>query len=90
MKNFFPYLLIRFYESSAQMVVTCDRFPKEIEVLKIEFVPVISLAVDTKPADLETRVVILNRLIWLMSTCHRGRLVFIAERFKQIFAAEGA
>jgi len=50
------------YESGAQMVITCDRFPKEIEGLEDRIRSRLGwgLAVDIKPADLETRVAILN------------------------------
>ena len=44
------------------MVITCDRFPKEIEGLEDRFRSRLGwgLAVDIKPADLETRVAILK------------------------------
>ncbi|MDC1288115.1 chromosomal replication initiator protein DnaA, partial [Gammaproteobacteria bacterium] len=50
------------YESHAQMVITCDRFPKEIEGLEDRIRSRLGwgLAVDIKPADLETRVAILK------------------------------
>ncbi len=73
------------YEASAQMVITCDRYPKEIEGLEDRIRSRLGwgLAVDIKPANLETRVAILN------SKAEQAKAVipddvafFIAERFK--------
>jgi chromosomal replication initiator protein len=82
------------YESKAQMVITCDRFPKEIEGLEDRIRSRLGwgLAVDIKPADLETRVAI------LISKAEQANVVvpddvafFIAERFKSnIRELEGA
>ena len=82
------------YEASAQMVITCDRYPKEIEGLEDRIRSRLGwgLAVDIKPANLETRVAILN------SKAEQARAVvpddvafFIAERFKSnIRELEGA
>ena len=82
------------YESKAQMVITCDRFPKEIEGLEDRIRSRLGwgLAVDIKPADLETRVAILN------SKAEQANVIlpddvsfFIAERFKSnIRELEGA
>ncbi len=49
------------YESNAQMIITCDRYPKEIEGLEDRIISRLGwgLAVDIKPPDLETRVAIL-------------------------------
>ena len=82
------------YESKAQMVITCDRYPKEIEGLEDRIRSRLGwgLAVDIKPADLETRVAILN------SKAEQANVIvpddvafFIAERFKSnIRELEGA
>ncbi|MFT6843138.1 MAG: chromosomal replication initiator protein [Psychroserpens sp.] len=82
------------YESKAQMVITCDRFPKEIEGLEDRIRSRLGwgLAVDIKPPDLETRVAILN------SKAEQAKVhvpddvaFFIAERFKSnIRELEGA
>jgi len=82
------------YEASSQMVITCDRYPKEIEGLEDRIRSRLGwgLAVDIKPADLETRVAILN------SKAEQAKVVlsddvafFIAERFKSnIRELEGA
>lgn len=50
------------YESKAQMIITCDRYPKEIEGLEDRIISRLGwgLAVDIKPPDLETRVAILQ------------------------------
>jgi chromosomal replication initiator protein len=74
------------YEAHAQMVITCDRFPKEIERLGW------GLAVDIKPADLETRVAILNsKAEQVNADVPNDVAFFIAERFKSnIRELEGA
>lgn len=82
------------YESKAQMVITCDRYPKEIEGLEDRIRSRLGwgLAVDIKPPDLETRVAILN------SKAEQANVIvpddvafFIAERFKSnIRELEGA
>jgi chromosomal replication initiator protein len=82
------------YESKAQMVITCDRYPKEIEGLEDRIRSRLGwgLAVDIKPPDLETRVAILN------SKAEQAKVLvpddvafFIAERFKSnIRELEGA
>jgi len=82
------------YESKAQMVITCDRYPKEIEGLEDRIRSRLGwgLAVDIKPPDLETRVAILN------SKAEQAKVIvpdevafFIAERFKSnIRELEGA
>jgi chromosomal replication initiator protein len=82
------------YESGAQMVITCDRFPKEIEGLEDRIRSRLGwgLAVDIKPADLETRVAILNSKAEQVNV-HLPEEVafFIAERFKSnIRELEGA
>ncbi len=82
------------YESGAQMVITCDRFPREIEGLEDRIRSRLGwgLAVDIKPADLETRVAILNSKAELVNV-HLPEEVafFIAERFKSnIRELEGA
>ena len=50
------------YEAKSQMIITCDRFPKEIDGLddRIRSRLGWGLAVDIKPPDLETRVAILH------------------------------
>lgn len=50
------------YEAKAQMIITCDRYPKEIDGLDDRLRSRLGwgLAVDLKPPDLETRVAILH------------------------------
>ncbi len=82
------------YEAHAQMVITCDRFPKEIEGLEDRIRSRLGwgLAVDIKPADLETRVAILNSKAEQASADVPDDVAFfIAERFKSnIRELEGA
>ena len=82
------------YESGAQMVITCDRFPKEIEGLEDRIRSRLGwgLAVDIKPADLETRVAILKSKAELVNVHLPDEVAFfIAERFKSnIRELEGA
>ncbi len=82
------------HEARAQMVISCDRYPKEIDGLEDRIQSRLGwgLAVDIKPADLETRVAILN------SKAEQSEVIvpedvafFIAERFKSnIRELEGA
>ena len=82
------------YEAQAQMVITCDRFPKEIEGLEDRIRSRLGwgLAVDIKPPDLETRVAILNSKAELSNARVPDDVAFfIAERFKSnIRELEGA
>jgi chromosomal replication initiator protein len=82
------------YEAHAQMVITCDRFPKEIEGLEDRIRSRLGwgLAVDIKPPDLETRVAILNSKAELINVQLPEEVAFfIAERFKSnIRELEGA
>ena len=82
------------YESHAQMVITCDRFPKEIEGLEDRLRSRLGwgLAVDIKPADLETRVAILkSKAEQVGADVPDDVAFFIAERFKSnIRELEGA
>ena len=82
------------YEAHAQMVITCDRFPKEIEGLEDRIRSRLGwgLAVDIKPPDLETRVAILNSKAEQASADVPDDVAFfIAERFKSnIRELEGA
>ena len=82
------------YEAHAQMVITCDRFPKEIEGLEDRLRSRLGwgLAVDIKPPDLETRVAILNSKAEQISADVPDDVAFfIAERFKSnIRELEGA
>ncbi len=82
------------YESRSQMVITCDRYPKEIEGLEDRIRSRLGwgLAVDIKPPDLETRVAILNSKAELANTHIPEEVAFfIAERFKSnIRDLEGA
>ena len=82
------------YEARAQMVITCDRFPKEIEGLEDRVRSRLGwgLAVDIKPPDLETRVAILNSKAELAkANVPYDVAFFIAERFKSnIRELEGA
>ena len=82
------------YESSSQMVITCDRYPKEIVGLEDRVRSRLGwgLAVDIKPADLETRVAILNsKAEEANAQVPDDVAFFIAERFKSnIRELEGA
>ncbi len=82
------------YEAHAQMVITCDRFPKEIEGLEDRIRSRLGwgLAVDIKPADLETRVAILkSKAEEANAEVPDDVAFFIAERFKSnIRELEGA
>lgn len=82
------------YEAKAQMVITCDRFPKEIEGLEDRIRSRLGwgLAVDIKPADLETRVAILKSKAEQANAAVPDDVAFfIAERFKSnIRELEGA
>jgi len=82
------------YEAQAQMVITCDRFPKEIEGLEDRIRSRLGwgLAVDIKPPDLETRVAILNSKAEQVGVqLAEDVAFFIAERFKSnIRELEGA
>jgi chromosomal replication initiator protein len=82
------------YEARAQMVITCDRFPKEIEGLEDRIRSRLGwgLAVDIKPADLETRVAILkSKAEQSNADVPDDVAFFIAERFKSnIRELEGA
>ncbi len=82
------------YEANAQMIITCDRSPKEIDGLddRIRSRLGWGLTVDIKPPDLETRVAILSS-----KAEQRGVELpepvafFIADRFKSnIRDLEGA
>ena len=82
------------YEAHAQMVITCDRFPKEIDGLEDRIRSRLGwgLAVDIKPADLETRVAILkSKAEQSNADVPDDVAFFIAERFKSnIRELEGA
>ena len=82
------------YEARAQMVITCDRFPKEIEGLEDRIRSRLGwgLAVDIKPADLETRVAILkSKAEQAEAEVPDDVAFFIADRFKSnIRELEGA
>jgi chromosomal replication initiator protein len=82
------------HEAHAQMVITCDRFPKEIDGLEDRIRSRLGwgLAVDIKPADLETRVAILKSKAELSNADVPDDVAFfIAERFKSnIRELEGA
>ena len=82
------------YEASSQMVITCDRYPKEIVGLEDRIRSRLGwgLAVDIKPADLETRVAILNsKAEEANAQVPDDVAFFIAERFKSnIRELEGA
>ena len=82
------------HEARAQMVITCDRFPKEIEGLEDRIRSRLGwgLAVDIKPADLETRVAILkSKAEQADADVPDDVAFFIAERFKSnIRELEGA
>ena len=82
------------YEAHAQMVITCDRFPREIEGLEDRIRSRLGwgLAVDIKPADLETRVAILkSKAEQVDADVPDDVAFFIADRFKSnIRELEGA
>ncbi|MCP4486687.1 MAG: chromosomal replication initiator protein DnaA [Gammaproteobacteria bacterium] len=82
------------HEARAQMVISCDRYPKEIDGLEDRIQSRLGwgLAVDIKPPDLETRVAILNSKAELSEVIVPDDVAFfIAERFKSnIRELEGA
>jgi chromosomal replication initiator protein len=82
------------YEAHAQMVITCDRFPKEIEGLEDRIRSRLGwgLAVDIKSPDLETRVAILKSKAEQVNVqLPEDVAFFVAERFKSnIRELEGA
>lgn len=82
------------YEAKAQMIITCDRYPKEIDGLddRIRSRLGWGLAVDIKPPDLETRVAILHSKAESSNTQLPEEVAFfIANRFKSnIRELEGA
>lgn len=82
------------YEAKAQMIITCDRFPKEIDGLEDRLRSRLGwgLAVDIKPPDLETRVAILHSKAEASQVNLPEEVAFfIANRFKSnIRELEGA
>jgi len=82
------------YESKAQMIITCDRYPKEIDGLEERIRSRLGwgLAVDIKPPDLETRVAILHTKAESIKTLLPDEVAFfIASKFKSnIRELEGA
>ncbi len=82
------------YESRAQMIITCDRYPKEIDGLEERLRSRLGwgLAVDIKPPDLETRVAILqSKAESIMVNIPEEVAFFIASKFKSnIRELEGA
>lgn len=73
------------YEARAQMIITCDRFPKEIDGLddRIRSRLGWGLAVDIKPPDLETRVAILHSKAESANVLLPEEVAFfIANKFK--------
>jgi len=82
------------YESKAQMIITCDRYPKEIDGLEERIRSRLGwgLAVDIKPPDLETRVAILQtKAESAMVHLPEEVAFFIASKFKSnIRELEGA
>lgn len=73
------------YEAKAQMIITCDRFPKEIDGLddRIRSRLGWGLAVDIKPPDLETRVAILHTKAESVNVLLPEEVAFfIANKFK--------
>ena len=82
------------YESKAQMIITCDRYPKEIEGLEERIRSRLGwgLAVDIKPPDLETRVAILqSKAESIKEHIPEEVAFFIASKFKSnVRELEGA
>ncbi len=82
------------YEANAQMIITCDRSPKEIDGLddRIRSRLGWGLTVDIKPPDLETRVAILRSKAEQRDVdLPEPVAFFIADRFKSnIRDLEGA
>ncbi len=73
------------YEAKSQMIITCDRFPKEIDGLddRIRSRLGWGLAVDIKPPDLETRVAILHTKAESANVVLPEEVAFfIANKFK--------
>ncbi|MDJ0881718.1 MAG: chromosomal replication initiator protein DnaA [Gammaproteobacteria bacterium] len=82
------------YEAKSQMIITCDRYPKEIDGLEDRLRSRLGwgLAVDIKPPDLETRVAILHSKAEASNINLPDEVAFfIANRFKSnIRELEGA
>ena len=82
------------YETKAQMIITCDRYPKEIDGLEERIRSRLGwgLAVDIKPPDLETRVAILHTKAEIARvSLPEDVAFFIANKFKaNIRDLEGA
>ncbi len=82
------------YEANAQMIITCDRYPKEIDGLEERLRSRLGwgLAVDIKPPDLETRVAILHSKAEFIKVLIPDEVAFfIAHKFKSnIRELEGA
>jgi len=82
------------YEAKSQMIITCDRYPKEIDGLEDRLRSRLGwgLAVDIKPPDLETRVAILHSKAEATGIEMPEEVAFfIANRFKSnIRELEGA
>ena len=82
------------YESKAQMIITCDQYPKEIDGLEERIRSRLGwgLAVDIKPPDLETRVAILQtKAESIKAHLPEEVAFFIASKFKSnIRELEGA
>lgn len=73
------------YEAKSQMIITCDRYPKEIDGLEERIRSRLGwgLAVDIKPPDLETRVAILHTKAEQVDIQLPDEVAFfIAKRFK--------
>jgi chromosomal replication initiator protein len=73
------------YEAKSQMIITCDRFPKEIDGLddRIRSRLGWGLAVDIKAPDLETRVAILHTKAESVNVLLPDEVAFfIANKFK--------
>jgi len=82
------------YEAKAQMIITCDRYPKEIDGLEDRLRSRLGwgLAVDIKAPDLETRVAILHSKAEASQIDIPNEVAFfIANRFRSnIRELEGA
>ncbi len=82
------------YESKVQMIITCDRYPKEIDGLEERIRSRLGwgLAVDIKPPDLETRVAILqSKAESIQINLPEEVAFFIANKFKSnVRELEGA
>lgn len=85
-QNEFFQLFNTFYENHKQIVITCDRIPRELTTLEERLVSRLGwgLIADIKPPDYETRLAILKRK--LKSDNHNGNSFQVPEEVLEYIA----